>query len=196
MCVCVCVWPLQGPDQSAEVVRGPHCGCRASGSHTAGAQGEGPCSNAHTQTHIINADTSRDASKQICFLWLPPLLIHPPPPQPCTRPTSIHYSPPQSIMPHAILISRNAPPLVFGNPQHIILMTRAKICGQSETLLGSGRPFRVSSRNKMFLCQAVKNKQVETLQMCAVIRKQTGVLLTRALRSAAETRTVLNRDAG
>lgn len=113
--VCVCV--LQGPDQSTEVVRGPHCWRRTSGSHTAGAQGEA-FAPTHTQTHHQHKHIQRCKQTNLLPLAATPANLPPPPPPPhnqqWTHHTTIHYSPPQSLMPYAILISRNALPLVLG----------------------------------------------------------------------------------
>lgn len=140
--VCVCVCLLQGPDQSTEVVRGPHCWCRASGSHTAGAQGE-----AHTRrqpewwfqtvptrsclysrymitcyTYTYAITTSGHANKQICSLRVPLWLIY--------LPVVSEYAAPPfySILVYYAACNFNQQKCSasgVGEPHHIILMSHA-----------------------------------------------------------------------
>lgn len=118
--VCVCVCLLQGPDQSAEVVRGPHCWCRASGSHTAGAQGEARTKTARPVFQTVNAAAFIDTQIHRCTQRrhpLPLLLIH-------TffyhslSPTCVYYT-------ACNFNEQKRGASSVGNPHHIFLMTHA-----------------------------------------------------------------------
>lgn len=155
VCLCVCV--LQGPDQSTEVVRGPHCWRRTSGSHTAGAQGEA-FALTHTQKRTINTDTSRD-TKQTNLLPLAatPANLSPPPP-PSAVNTSHHYSLfPSSIYYAACNFNQQKHTASgVGNPHHIIVMTHANMLSEKRIsgFCNVVSPFSeyIRHQEKMLLC--------------------------------------------